>query len=415
MREGAAYSIDGVVVRHRNWATLGKIGAASAALFALAALAESLVPALVGFYALVLGNLLFWLGRNQQSRLLMTRTEGFVEVDDRGLSLNTKRLASRDDITGGNVVHRIGANSVARIERRARRDIELEMPTEAAAHDLLRALGIDRSQRVAHFATASRLFASLPAFFLMILAMVASYASAQRPFGGQPLHGWALLAPLAVLATYLSASSLFRTHVTVGADGVTLKEPFAKERFIAFAEIAEIDTEVGHLDISLVSDETVKLHLPLAGGRGAQERMAALAEAIRDGKKASGGARDANVEARLEAERGDVGRWIASLRAIGTGADADHRRAAIDGAELWRIALDPNARPAARAGAAVALADGLDEEGRARLRDAARTTASPKIRVAIETAAASPSDEALSDALAELEAEPEERSTARAR
>jgi hypothetical protein len=93
------------------------------------------------------------------------------------------------------------------------------------------------------------------------------------------------------------------------------------------------------------------------------------------------------------------------LRAIGTGANADHRTAPISRDQLWQIVEHAGSRPSARAGAAIALAEGLDDAGRVRLQKAAGATASPKIRVAIEKAATSPSDEELREALAELEQE----------
>jgi hypothetical protein len=103
-----------------------------------------------------------------------------------------------------------------------------------------------------------------------------------------------------------------------------------------------------------------------------------------------------------------VADWIQSLRAIGSGAHVDHRTAPVAPERLFRIVEDPSLAPSARAGAAVALGASLDEGGKLRLKEAAHATAAPKLRIAIEAAAAG-DDSALTEALSELESEAEKR------
>jgi hypothetical protein len=67
------------------------------------------------------------------------------------------------------------------------------------------------------------------------------------------------------------------------------------------------------------------------------------------------------------------------------------------------VAEDPTADPAARAGAAIVLRNTITDEDRARLRVAAETSVSPKLRVALEAAASADDEEELVEALAAFE------------
>src|SRR5262249_52977098 len=83
----------------------------------------------------------------------------------------------------------------------------------------------------------------------------------------------------------------------------------------------------------------------------------------------------------------EVPKWIQSLRALGTGANAGHRTAPATPERLWCVVEDPAAHPAARAGAAVALCADPSDETRQRLQIAAQVTVAPTVRAAIEAAA----------------------------
>ena len=123
---------------------------------------------------------------------------------------------------------------------------------------------------------------------------------------------------------------------------------------------------------------------------------------------------DAEGDAALVRRNGrDLGAWINALRSLGAGSNADLRTAPLPRERLFRIVESPTAAAGERAAAAVALGTELDEEGRARLRSAAEATAAPKLRIAIEQAAASADEEALREALSALESEPEEKQAAR--
>ena len=93
--------------------------------------------------------------------------------------------------------------------------------------------------------------------------------------------------------------------------------------------------------------------------------------------------------------------WVEALRAIHSDV-ASFRKQAGGGIEaLWGVLEDAAAEPERRAAAAVALTPHLDEGGRERVRIAARATAAPKLRIALE-AAASDDEDAIAAALEEV-------------
>ena len=104
-----------------------------------------------------------------------------------------------------------------------------------------------------------------------------------------------------------------------------------------------------------------------------------------------GGARASTPEASLLGTGGGArsAGWIEELRAVGSGAQAAHRVAPVPPRpSAQRIVESAGARPLPLARpAALALGPRLDGRDRDRLRAAASTTASPRLRVALEGAA----------------------------
>ena len=128
-----------------------------------------------------------------------------------------------------------------------------------------------------------------------------------------------------------------------------------------------------------------------------QERICEAMETFRSGGAAAAGAL-------LRRGKRPVSEWIATLRAIGAGANADMRTAPLPRENLFRIVESPTSSAAERAAAAVAAGVEIDDDGRARLRRAAEAVAAPRLRIAIE-AAAGTDDAALAEALSEVEHE----------
>jgi len=126
-----------------------------------------------------------------------------------------------------------------------------------------------------------------------------------------------------------------------------------------------------------------------------------IAERIRealDRKLEHRGALDPSL---LTRPPGPASRWIEALRTLVR--EETFRDTGVHPAQLWEVIEDATMDVARRAAAAAALRPLLDDAGRARMRVAAKITAAPRLRIALETAADG-DDEALAAALDELEA-----------
>jgi hypothetical protein len=80
-----------------------------------------------------------------------------------------------------------------------------------------------------------------------------------------------------------------------------------------------------------------------------------------------------------------------------------YRQATLSVERLWTVLEDRRQPEGARVAAAVALHEGLDGVGKERLRVAASTCASPRLRVVLEAVGASSSEQALAEAIAATE------------
>jgi hypothetical protein len=302
--------------------------------------------------------------------------------------------------------------------RRPRRlPVELELPDVASARTLLRALGLDVSQRVASFRAMSRavskhryVAAVVGVFFATYGMLVAALAASK---GHPAVVGAAAIGFLAGLVGLL-VLLLAPTTVRVGADGLALRW-LGRESFHGWGEVLRAtvyDTGWGRsrqigVRVDLASGE--ELRIPIGGVQWNEEDAAVLVERIAEAMEAyrSG---DAAADAAL-LRRGDrpVGAWLRALRALGAGAHTDHRTAPVPRERLLRIAESPTAAASDRAAAAVALGAGLDDDARARLRRAAEASAAPKLRVAIEAAVDEARQAELEAAMAELDEAEAER------
>lgn len=113
-------------------------------------------------------------------------------------------------------------------------------------------------------------------------------------------------------------------------------------------------------------------------------------------------------EEEVTARRGRTGRqWLAALRAS---LAAGYRTVPADVPRLSQILHDPEARPSARAAAAIVLASSGDAGATAKLRIAAEPIANPRVRVALENIAAMSDDAAMAEALEALDEEEREPS-----
>jgi hypothetical protein len=285
-------------------------------------------------------------------------------------------------------------------DKRKRIIFEARVSTEEQAQEMLRALGLDASQRRADFRTVSPLavrqqtgigFGAL-AMAVMLLSRHFLHSAGPWPF-------------VSILFAFLLLVVL-PAKVTVGVDGVLLKWLW-QNRFIPMSDIVTIHAE-----------GPTRIRLELTGGRveiistaSAKQRrrggvfterrdmiLARIREAWQTHRARGPGADVATIVARGTRSLEEWKKALATLES----ADAGYRQAALREEDLWRVVEDPRASEDARAAAALLLRKGLDEPGKARVRVAAEATASPKLRVALE-ASISDDDAAALAALDEVE------------
>jgi hypothetical protein len=340
--------------------------------------------------------------------------EGDFEAGPEGLLEGGRLLVPSEEIRSGFVVPDAGRGPRVRIQRKMKLPVEIRVRDEAEGRDLLRALGLDATQRAAKFSTPSRAMSD-PTWSIVLgvgfAAIFVLLGTLSHTFG---LHGNGIQLP--VLAVYLAFMFLTRTGITVGADGI-LRSWLGKKEFWSYGDIESVRTYLDQsfwrkqkwhgIELLLRSGATVRI--PVASKQSFQiSNLELIIERIRQAMESHRQGDAAAETALLARQARSVADWVQSLRAIGSGAHVDHRTAPVAPERLFRIVEDPSLTASARAGAAVALGASLDANGKVRLKDAAGATAAPKLRIAIE-AAASGDDAALIEALSAIEGEAEKR------
>jgi hypothetical protein len=322
-----------------------------------------------------------------------------IRISAEGVRIDGE-LLPRGIIAEGWYQPRASGSTMRLFDKRKRIIFEARVSTEEQAQMMLRALGLDASQRRAEFRTVSPLAvrqqtgigAGALAVAVMLLSKHFAHAAGPWPF-------------VTVLLSFLLLA-LLPAKVTVGLDGVLVKWLWQK-RFIPMSDIVTIHAE-----------GPTRIRLELTGGRveiistaSAKQRsrtgvfterrdmiLARIREAWQTHRARGPGADVATIVARGTRSLEEWKKALATLES----ADAGYRQAALREEDLWRVVEDPRASEDARAAAALLLRKGLDEPGKARVRVAAEATASPKLRVALE-ASISDDDAAALAALDEVE------------
>jgi hypothetical protein len=206
-------------------------------------------------------------------------------------------------------------------------------------------------------------------------------------------------------------------RVSVGADGVRIRHLLQRARFVRFSAIEEASIDGRDIKLRVAGGAEIVMHHP----PGRTGKVALFADRADEGEKLV-----ERITTQVEAHRASIAddpavfarsgreteRWV---RDVVSAADvnASYRTPAVPPDELWRIVEDATAPATARAGAAVALRGGLDDEGKERLRATADACAAPRLRVALETVASGSGsgadEEELRGALEVLEDQPAAR------
>jgi hypothetical protein len=298
------------------------------------------------------------------------RTKASLDAD--GVVVGDRVMVARSTIRSGWIERNYQGTRV-HLDRGLLPEVEFEAADDAEARTLLRALGCDPSQTVVKFPSPSR--------FAAIAGALGGQFSAHALIG----HDGAFTASLLVLSLasclfwYVLVFAFARQETAVGSDGVLFYDLF-RSRFVAFAEVESAVVEAaGKLVVRTRTERT---------GAIVRRMKASVAEAAAELiQSAIASAPTGSETLRLQLRReGDVGAWLARLRSLA--AEPPYRAVALGGDALWRVVDDPGATGVERAAAAVVLGSVATPAERARLRDAAARMASPRVRVAIQRAAA---------------------------
>ena len=387
-------------------ALLGPVAAVVGASFNLGALA-------LGGVALSIGGVI-WSVIAFSQNLWTSDVQGDFEAGPEGLSEGGRLLVPSEQIRAGFVVPDRRHGPRVRIQREMKLPVEVRVRDEAEGRELLRALGLDATQRAATFSTPSRAMTDPKWSIILGVGFAALFTLLGVLSRAVGLHGNGIQLP--ILAAYLCFMFLTRTGITVGADGI-LRSWMGQKEFWSYGDIESVRTYLDHsfwrkqkwqgIEIVLRSGATARI--PIASKQSLQSsNLDLILERIREAMDSHRHGDAAAETALLARQARTVGDWVQSLRAIGSGAHVDHRTAPVAPERLFRIVEDPSLTASARAGAAVALGASLDAGGKVRLQGVAEATAAPKLRIAIE-AAASGDDAALIEALSAIEGEAEKR------
>jgi hypothetical protein len=393
----AGYSRQDALVRtKRLWlfvATLafafGGMGPAIAAAFYAVAGHPAMWGLVVGYYVALVALFRAWTTRWEEER-------GALRADETGLWLGARCVLRRDDVSHAYVLRR-SERTYVRFGRLLRH-VEVEVEEEAEGEKLLAAMRLDSGRSVAQYRLnhgtwrASFLRAAASTLPVLVAPAVAFL------LGGTPQL---LLAALLVGSTLTCAYAFNQfIRLSIGADGIRMRRLLGRSRFIPFSSIESAVTDGKDITIHLHGGEILRTHQPQGRSRKGAPPIRGLTDREQEPSKLVERI-DAQLAVRRARENADApafgraGRstdeWLREV-AGATDAQASYRKPAVPPDELWRIVEDTAAAPTARAGAAVALREALDEPGRVRLRAAADACAAPRLRIALETVA-SPSDD----------------------
>jgi hypothetical protein len=228
-----------------NWLYLGMVILATLAFMSAAMVTKNGYLWGVAASAPLCGSML--LTSPAGSRIRTKRVKGTLEVTDAGVALSGRTILRRADIVSGLVTLRIDGPPLVRLERRAGRDVELEVPTEEEGHKLLHALGLEASQAVTRFTTSSKLFASRFAGAATAVVAVNAYV-----FGiASGAYAAAVGIPLLMLFAFVAAKMALRVRVSIGADGLRIVGRPNAEEFISYGDIESVELGATALAVQL--------------------------------------------------------------------------------------------------------------------------------------------------------------------
>jgi hypothetical protein len=326
---------------------------------------------------------------------------GRVVARAEGLWLDDAQVVARSAVRYGHLIHRDGAAFV-RLGRTLRL-VDVAVADDDEGNDLLTAMRLDAGRSVGQYPMNHGTYASawIRAGVFVALCLVTAVGIVAS--GADSAVVWPALLGGAVAAFLWGANDLVR--VSVGADGVRVRRLLSRSRFVPFGALEGAQTDGRNVTLRVRDGSVVQMHHPAGKGwkpllfrdRADEARM--LVERVE--ARAAEHRRAGGDVAGLARGNRETGAWLREVE-LASDDHASFRAPAVPPEALWRVVDDPAAATTARAGAAIALRNGLDEHGRARLRALADACAAPKLRVALQIVASAAEPVAIEDAFEEL-------------
>jgi len=313
-------------------------------------------------------------------------------------SPHVRVIASRDGL-------RVGSRSIPRsafdvallrhaggrtyVALRGRRALDVEVPNNVEADALVRALGLDAASSTVEFALGESPSARDWLLVVGLVALtVASFTFAPTPEleAAGAFTGIALVA----VASWLTS----RVFLRVGADGLLVRRPLGRARFLPHGAIANVRCDGDTIVVEPMTGVALVLRVPgiPTGGdddrarRRQEDRRAddarAIARRIHQARnafrdhRAGAGAMVAVLERGARSTR----EWLEHLRGLGEGAASTFRAMDATRAQLLAVVESTTARARDRLAALVALRAQLTDEEAPRIRVAAERCAEPDLR-----------------------------------
>jgi hypothetical protein len=304
---------------------------------------------------------------------------GTLRVDEGAISIDGEKLTKQDALESAWVAPHANGSKVVLAPKRGRgMPFELFVHREEDARKIVRTLGLDVDK-----SNATAKVRSPIASHTLPLAIVLSqgFAFAKK----LPWTAWTVPLTTLALIAWLVAATTSR-EVVVGRDGVRIRW-FWRSRFVPHRSIARVEKTDHSVVLYTADGEAIDLPLRPKTKKPNEEwsdEALGLYDRIERARKRDGDSAvdDAKL---LERDARATKEWVAALR--DPNRVETFRRGELDAAQLWRVVEDGDVEPERRAAAAVALSTSLDEGAKSRLRIAAKTSAEPKLRVALEAAA----------------------------
>jgi hypothetical protein len=330
---------------------------------------------------------------------------GEVSVRDGAVLLDGKEILPAGAVNNGAVAD--GASAGRYLARLGKQSdmfprCVLEFDDKTRANEVLSTLALDPAHHTFGVSTLSGLGYGKG-------AIVASFAPILIGLGLVPLlvpvsHPLAAVVASLGYLMWLTSFLFTRTRTVIGTDGVLVKWLWMR-RFCPWSEVKDVEYTPG--GVRLVKNDGSPFDITVLRGRNrnvdapaviamkqTREELYERCVQMLQGHRSREFALD---PATLAREDRDTRAWITAVRGVLAGMKG-MRSADVPRDAFWNLLLDGGADEEARAGAIAAIAADATHEERTRLRAAADTVASPRLRVVLE-AASHGDEEELTDAM----------------